>query len=366
MYDPAGAAKMRPLSAKQKRSKDARRTCPECSALCDYIVYQRCEDCRQKQIAAQQDLYARTCHWCKRVSGAALGDDTRGWKACTPCRLRDAVRVRVEAEQQMVRDRTCRGWSSHHPCGVELFTEAEVVAARAAGTWKGVQLCPPCQDAMRQYEAEREEANRRYRAEAEEKDRQRAADLKAWAYAALTDPSVVILDTETTGLDDDARVVEVSIITTAGNVVLDTLVNPGQPIPEAATSIHGITDSMVAAAPTFTEVLGKLSAALDGKRCLIYNAPYDIGRLRFELTQHYQAVDNLEPARAADAWMDCMTFEDAMIPYSEWAGEWSEYWGDYAWQPLCGGHRALGDCRAVVDCLREMSGQGGSVAPQTA
>ncbi|BFO18179.1 hypothetical protein SHKM778_45670 [Streptomyces sp. KM77-8] len=47
-----------------------------------------------------------------------------------------------------------------------------------------------------------------------------------------------------------------------------------------------------------------------------------------------------------------------MLPYSEWFGDWSDYWGNYAWQPLCGGHhRVLPDCRAVVDLLKGMARQ---------
>jgi len=123
-------------------------------------------------------------------------------------------------------------------------------------------------------------------------------------------------------------------------------------------------------------VLVKLTGLLDHKRCLIYNDVYDIGRLRHELTLHYldratrEAAEEVadtgtvpdelreralaEARKQAAAWLDCMTFEDVMIPYSDWVGDWSEYHGNNRWQPLDGGHRAAGDCRAVLDCLRAM------------
>ncbi|MGW7244638.1 hypothetical protein [Streptomyces sp. NPDC054804] len=112
-------------------------------------------------------------------------------------------------------------------------------------------------------------------------------------------------------------------------------------------------------------------AALTGKRVVIYNAPFDVGRLRYELTRHYTgnrtgqgelttaATGDVAPgeppqavseaaAKAAD-WIEQMRFEDAMEPYAAWVGEWSDYWGDYVWQRLPGGdNRALGDCIAVV------------------
>jgi DNA polymerase III alpha subunit (gram-positive type) len=147
-------------------------------------------------------------------------------------------------------------------------------------------------------------------------------------------------------------------MTAAGDVLVDTLVNPGEPIPADATDIHGVTDEDVASAPTFAELLVQLTGVLDGKRCLIYNEPYDVARIRHELTEHYRQAGHAEPEASAAAWIDCMRFEDAMIPYSNWFGDWSDYWGNYAWQPLYGGdHRAASDCRAVVERLREMAGE---------
>ena len=63
-----------------------------------------------------------------------------------------------------------------------------------------------------------------------------------------------ILDTETTGLYDDAEIVEISIIDENGGVLLDTLVKPLKPIPAEATAIHGITNEMVATAPTWVAI----------------------------------------------------------------------------------------------------------------
>jgi hypothetical protein len=99
-----------------------------------------------------------------------------------------------------------------------------------------------------------------------------------------------------------------------------------------------------------------LTAALEGRRCLIYNRWYDVPRLHWELTRHHQAQGHADPTTAAAAWIDAYTFEDVMVPYSDWYGDWSDYWGNYSWQPLDGGHRALGDVRAVVERLREMAG----------
>jgi DNA polymerase-3 subunit epsilon len=81
---------------------------------------------------------------------------------------------------------------------------------------------------------------------------------------------ILIADTETTGLDNDARVVEYAHIECAlqnnrlveGNR-FETLVFPGRPIPEPATKVHGITDAMVKTAPTIRDIL---PAALNVKK----------------------------------------------------------------------------------------------------
>lgn len=90
---------------------------------------------------------------------------------------------------------------------------------------------------------------------------------------------------------------------------------------------------------------------------LIYNKWYDVGVLRHELTLHYAGVtpdgDAVAVAsKQAAAWLEALDVEDVMIPYSDWVGDWSDYHGNNRWQPLQGGHRAAGDCRAVLDCLR--------------
>ena len=66
----------------------------------------------------------------------------------------------------------------------------------------------------------------------------------------------VVLDTETTGLGSLDRVVEISCIDRDGNVLLDSLVNPGIAIPVASTAIHGISDADVADKPSLFRLSG--------------------------------------------------------------------------------------------------------------
>lgn len=199
-----------------------------------------------------------------------------------------------------------------------------------------------------------------------------------WARQVLDDPATVVLDTETTGLHDAARIVDIAVLSMDGTVLLDSLVNPQVSMPAEATRIHGITDVAVSTAPTFSDLLVSLSTALHGRKAIIYNRDFDKRRLAIELHHHYSArYVNLEKPRngrrrihpAARAWLAAQTWEDcAMVAYAEWCGDWTWDYearddeplyrqGDYRWQKLPGaGHRAADDCRAVIEVLKEMAG----------
>jgi DNA polymerase-3 subunit epsilon len=108
-------------------------------------------------------------------------------------------------------------------------------------------------------------------------DRQSAI---AWAQAAMSDPRVVFLDTETTGLDGSSEVIEIAIVDRAGTVLVDSLVRPSAAIPAVATSIHGISDQDVASAPTWDELYPRISSICCNRRVIVYNAEYDFRLVR--------------------------------------------------------------------------------------
>lgn len=178
-------------------------------------------------------------------------------------------------------------------------------------------------------------------AEAWQTDRKRAIE---WARMVLDDANLVILDTETTGLDERAEIVQLAAINRDGGVIIDTLVRPTRPIPAQATAIHGITDAMVAGAPTFAAIAPKVQViATLPHRLVIYNMDYDLRLLR----QSADAVRYPWPGAIAQC---------AMLAYSAYVGDWSRMRGGYRWQKLPGGdHSALGDCRATLAILQEMA-----------
>ena len=172
-------------------------------------------------------------------------------------------------------------------------------------------------------------------------DRARAV---AWARWVVTSRQVVILDTETTGLDAGAEVVELSVVTAQGRVLFDSLIRPHAPIPAAATAIHRLDDRAVAHAPPWPEVYGRVASLLERTIVVVYNAAYDR-----RILQQTCALVNLPALRPA-AW-HC-----AMHEYARFSGAWNEAKHDYRWHPLAGGdHTALGDCRATWTLIRAMA-----------
>lgn len=178
-----------------------------------------------------------------------------------------------------------------------------------------------------------------------------AARAAAWLAS-----NALILDTETTGLDGDAEVIELAVIDCTGQALIDTLVRPCRPIPGEASAIHGITDQMVAAAPGWADVRGQLLDLLaSGRHLVIYNASYDL-----RLIRQSDALHGLEtPALAAHC---------AMLTYAEHWGDIDERRGGYRWQRLGNAaaqqgveiqgtaHRALADCLTTLGILRAMAG----------
>ncbi|MFE5730211.1 exonuclease domain-containing protein [Streptomyces sp. NPDC056528] len=354
LYDPAGAVKMKPLGSKTKAAMRARRTCPECGKVRQYVVRRQCLVCDRKAQQARTRLEARTCWDCREAFPRPLPKEHH---RCGGCRRKQLAERRRKAVEWVERVTVCAGKN----CSVKLVTkkEAREYQQRQGLGWASWNRaahwplrCPPCTEAEEQRQAEQRAQWEREEQERRAAERRAAVARVRWAAEALADPLVVVLDTETTGLHSEARIVELAVLSSGGEALLDTLLDPGEPIPNS--EIHGITDDMVAGAKAFSDVLEELTGVLAGKRVLIYNQWYDTGVLRHELVLHYRRMGFREPETAAEAWLDTLSVEDVMIPYSDWVGEWSDYHGNNRWQKLHGGHRAASDCRAVLDCLRQM------------
>src|SRR6476660_7773964 len=102
----------------------------------------------------------------------------------------------------------------------------------------------------------------------------------------MFDSAVVFLDLETTGASADRdRITEVGLIEVIDGEYVDewsTLVNPGKPIPAGIIALTGISDDMVAPAPSFADIAPDLQHRLDGRLLIAHNARFDYHFLRAE------------------------------------------------------------------------------------
>lgn len=108
------------------------------------------------------------------------------------------------------------------------------------------------------------------------------------SYTALSTLPVVALDLETTGLDVRRdRVVQVGAIAMLGPKILDQprldcLIDPGVPIPETATRIHGLGDADVDGAIGFGACVATLRELFSGRVVVGHNIWFDLAVLRYE------------------------------------------------------------------------------------
>lgn len=106
---------------------------------------------------------------------------------------------------------------------------------------------------------------------------------------------VLGFDTETTGIDPAAdRLVTYSLVYKRGadQRYKYGIVNPGVPIPVAASRVHGITDEVarrdgIEPAAALKEIVGVLYDMLsEGRAVVAYNAAYDLTLLENECLRH--------------------------------------------------------------------------------
>lgn len=120
----------------------------------------------------------------------------------------------------------------------------------------------------------------------------------------LSTAPMAFLDLETTGLDLDARVVEVAVVHLDHADALPRLafrsrVNPERELRAMTTSITGITEADVADAPLWSDVADQVLAAIGDRTVAAFNVPADYGWLR----ANNQRVGATEPPWP---WLDVL------------------------------------------------------------
>jgi DNA polymerase III subunit epsilon len=99
-------------------------------------------------------------------------------------------------------------------------------------------------------------------------------------------PMYAVIDVETTGGSPaNDRVIEIAVIVFDGSVITDsfsTLINPRKPIDPYVTKLTGISNEMVADAPSFEDVHQRVLEMTHESIFVAHNVKFDFGMLRQE------------------------------------------------------------------------------------
>lgn len=164
----------------------------------------------------------------------------------------------------------------------------------------------------------------------------------------IVDPNrlYVVLDVETTGGKAGTdRITEIGALRVQAGEVIDTfstLINPQRHIPSFISRLTGISNSMVADAPTFADVAEKLAGFLQGAVFVAHNAKFDYGFIRAEFARCELPFDMPQLCTV----VNMRRYYPGLKSYSL---------GNLCQQfdiPLTNHHRALADATATVELLK--------------
>ena len=169
------------------------------------------------------------------------------------------------------------------------------------------------------------------------------------------DRPLVIFDLETTGLAvGEEKIIEIAFekIMPSGEIVSRVeRINPGKPIPEDSTRVHGIVDADVADAPSFAKLSYDLFSAFDGADVGGFNVlGFDLPFLRGEFASVGKTFD-FSQKRILDAKI----LYHKVVPRDNFAPRNLAA----AYKRYCGkahdtAHTGAGDVRVTVEILEKL------------
>lgn len=194
-------------------------------------------------------------------------------------------------------------------------------------------------------------------------DTLRQRDVVTWA-KGLIERGFVILDSETTGLNEDRadEPVQISVIDHTGEVLFSSLVRPTITIDPEAARVHGLDGEKINLAPTFRDIRSQLQTVLQDKELVIYNAAFDLAVLdNASIANDPAAPDGRLPLPST--WP--RKTHCAMLEYAQYHGE---PWRRGGWKnqkltaaakqlgvPVKDAHDATGDCVMTLGVIQALA-----------
>jgi len=174
--------------------------------------------------------------------------------------------------------------------------------------------------------------------------------------ALLRETNALILDTETTGLDNNCEILQIGIVSLEGEPLFNSYVQPAKARRwHDAQRVHGISWTDVKDAPTIGQLSENLKRIMDGRLVAIYNADFDTRMLR-------QSI-RADRATGQYQWLQNQEWQCVMQAYAEYRGDWNSRYGSYKWHSLTNAcrqqgvkvvdvHDALGDAKLTAALIR--------------
>jgi DNA polymerase III epsilon subunit family exonuclease len=168
----------------------------------------------------------------------------------------------------------------------------------------------------------------------------------------LSAVTFVVLDLETSGASpkSGSAITEIGAVKVCGGAVIgtfETFINPRTPISQFITELTGITDQMLADAPSIDTVLPVLIEFLGNPNETVFvahNASFDLSFLKAAARLHgylwpdFRVIDTIKAARHVLTKDDVANFQLGTL-------------AQYFRTSVTPNHRALDDARATVDVL---------------
>ncbi|MGB7981751.1 MAG: exonuclease domain-containing protein [Candidatus Nanopelagicales bacterium] len=178
------------------------------------------------------------------------------------------------------------------------------------------------------------------------------ASHEEWLATPLDQIVFTVLDCETTGLHSEAgdRLLSLGAVRVIGRDVraddtFDALVNPGRHIPEASTAFHGISDELVADAPTGAVVVADFTEYALDSVLVGHHLSFDLGFLE---PHAVRAGVVLEPLT-----LDTMLLSAVLDPAPDARHGLDAVCTRFGVEVI-GRHTALGDALATAEVLTRM------------
>ena len=167
----------------------------------------------------------------------------------------------------------------------------------------------------------------------------------------LNDQIFVCLDCEATGLDvaSDA-IVELAAVkfTLHSNLAsFESLIDPGQPIPELSIKIHHITDDMVQGKPKIKEILPSFLKFIEGHIIIGHGIKFDIDML-IKSAKNHQVQCHLEKQQTIDTLRLARLYGQTSANSLEVLRQHFNILSD-------GAHRAMNDVLVNIEVFKHLS-----------